>query len=96
MGFRIRAAEVVEKRGLLMPAGPVFVGEHEVEPVEVVRIKHIRCAECFHVVHAGRRVGACARLIQRRQQHSGENRDDRDHDEELDEGERADHVFFHL
>jgi len=44
-------------------------------------------AHLFHVVDAGRALSAGLGFGQRRQQQRGENRDDRDHDEQFDQGE---------
>ena len=48
-------------------------------------------ADLFEVVHAGRAASALPGLIQRRQQHRGQNRDDRDHDQEFNQRK----IFFH-
>ena len=61
--------------------------------VETVRIDRQSKSGLFEVAHATDRGGALSRLIQRRQQHGGQDGDDRDHDEEFDQGKN---VFFHL
>ena len=60
--------------------------------VETVRIDRQGESGLLEIAHAADRGGALPRLIQRRQQHRGEDCDDCDHDEEFDKGKR---MFFH-
>ena len=53
----------------------------------VVRVHDLREILAADVVHARNPAGLVLGLRQRRQEHSGQDRDDRDHDQQLDERE---------
>ena len=68
-------------------------------PVVVVRrVKKVPLHNLRKVVRAGDALAARARLVQRRQQHRGQNPDDRNDDQKLNQSEsltyRAEHVIF--
>jgi hypothetical protein len=52
--------------------------------LEVLRLRHLHRAQA---VHGPRAVGRLAHFLDGREQQADEDRDDRDHDEQLDEGE---------
>ena len=53
----------------------------------IIAILESRNAELFQIVDAGNAPRFLFRLVQSRQQHPGKDGDDRNHDEELDQGE---------
>ena len=64
-------------------------------PVVIVhRVHGENQAELFHVAAAFDFLRFCFRFAQRRQQHTGEDGDDRDDHEQFDEGEFLFHFFF--
>ena len=58
----------------------------------IIAILESRNAELFQIVDAGNAPRFLFRLVQSRQQHPGKDGDDRNHDEELDQGEN---LCFH-
>ena len=61
--------------------------------VKRVGVNHQAGAELLQISNALRAAGAAARLVQRRQQHGGENRDDRNHDKKFYQGKFPFHDF---
>ena len=76
--FVPRLVEVVEGSGM----------DHRVSPVVLAGIHEQRQSGLFVVVQAADGVRPRPRPVQCRQQQSGQNRDDRCHDEQLNEGKR--------
>ena len=54
--------------------------------VAVAGVQIRRLSELLHIRKAARRLRGRLRLVQRRKQHPRQNRDDRDHNEQLNEG----------
>ena len=59
--------------------------------VVVTRVNHGEIPEGFQIVDAGGGLRPRPRLLERRQQHRSENRDDRDHDQKFDQSEMPFH-----
>ncbi|MPN48347.1 hypothetical protein SDC9_195954 [bioreactor metagenome] len=82
------------------PPGPMVIhgaGVHRKKVIAVVggvQVDHP--AHLFQVRYAVRGIGALPRLVQRGQQHGGQNRDDGDHDQKLNQREilSAPHRFL--
>ena len=64
--------------------------------VEIARILRKGQTDLLQIAGAGNTAGAFARLVQSRQQHARQNRDDRDHDEEFDQGKPTTFLHFLL
>ena len=74
--------------GSSTPGGILFI--------EVVGIHFASQTDLLEVVGAGNSAGLFTGGVEGRQKHAGEDRDDGDHDEELDQGEAARFHFFLL
>lgn len=68
------------------------IGPKNVGVAVVERIHGVGLRQLFEVVDAGRAARFLSCLVQRRQQHGGENCDDRDHNQQFDQGEE---FLFH-
>jgi hypothetical protein len=75
--------------GVIRRRYAAVVGIWKKQFVVISRVKDRRLDHLLTVVHAKNALRLCFRFRKRRQQHSGENRDDRDHHEQLDQSEPA-------